>query len=198
MRTLALAVCLALPLAASAEAFDDAAKKAEKLTSLREFLDRYVGSCGHGDKFDKQDCKRNAEAARKKLSGKPYAVTIAEAASSLSLGGCDGEGRCRLHLVPFFDGGGGLALSRGAPKGKDKHGNPILDIVPIFSDDADPDDLGRALRTGMVSLDLVFEPQGVWTMARNGGGEMTGVKAKLVAVRVRSSRSGDTLAEKKL
>jgi hypothetical protein len=45
---------------------------------------------------------------------------------------------------------------------------------------------GQALR-----LQIVFTPQGVWTLPRKGGGTMKGVKAKFDAVLVSVGRTGE-------
>lgn len=192
---IALAALLLAPALAAADGWE-AAKKATKLPTLRDFLEKYVGSCRSQDPAEQRDCEANVGKERKRLEGKRYVVEVADAAPLVQFRGCGDDG-CRFDVVPFVDGGGGFALSRGKPKGQDKKGNPILDLV-VVKGAADPDDAERAARTGMLGLELVFEPAGTFQLPRPGGGKMEGVQAKWVALRVTNVRTGATLAERSL
>lgn len=194
--TLALAALLLAPAFAAADAWDEAGRKATKLPTLRDFLEKYVGSCRSADPAELRDCEANVGKERRKLEGKRYVVEVPDAAPLVQFRGCGDDG-CRFDVVPFVDGGGGFALSRGKPKGQDKKGNPILDLV-VVKGAADPDDAERAARTGMLGLELVFEPTGTFQLPRPGGGKMEGVQAKWVALRVTNVRTGATLAVKSL
>lgn len=193
-KTLALAALLLAPSLASADAWEVAAKKATKLPTLRDFLEKYVGTCRSADPAELRDCEGNVGKERKRLEGKVYAVEVPDAAPLVQFRGCGDDG-CRFDVVPFVDGGGGFALSRGKPKGQDKRGNPILDLV-IVKGAPDPDEAERAARTGMLGLELLFEPAGVFQLPRPGGGKMEGVQARWIALRVTNVRTGATLAEK--
>lgn len=193
MRAPILALCLALPGLAAASSFDHAASRAERIPSLRAFLEGYVGSCDGGDPVEKRDCLKRTESERRTRNGHRYVATV-DAARNVTLAGCD-NGSCRLLLVPFFDGGG-YGLSRGVPR-RDRSGSLLVDRMALEAhlDEEGVERLQRAVRTGMLEAELVFEPTGSWRLPEMGGGAAEGASVKLHAVRLKDGRTGETLAE---
>jgi hypothetical protein len=56
-------------------------------------------------------------------------------------------------------------------------------------------DLERLFRTGNVRVQIIFKPQGIWTLLRRDRkGTIEGVKAKFVAIRLSDARTGDEIA----
>ncbi len=192
-----LALLLLAPPAAADDAFDDAARGAERLDGLEVFLARYVGRCT--DVYERQRCLANVAQARKAMAGRVFTVRVTDAASLVRTQR-RGEGVVVL-LTPFVDGGG-LALTHGAPVRQDASGRPIVNLVPI------PGQIPEGMlemewespfRTGAIDLEIVFRPEKVWKLARRGErGSYEGVAARFLAVRVVDARTGTPIATKVL
>jgi hypothetical protein len=93
--------------------------------------------------------------------------------------------------------GGGYALTQGAPKRTDAHGNPLLPILPLpvhLPEDRSWNDVKRMVATRGVRVEFVAVPRGVWALPKPKGGKWYGVAADLKAVLVTSARSGETVA----
>jgi hypothetical protein len=190
---------LALLLATTARAEPPAAyqrlrEQAESLDSLSSFLERYVGRCPPSD--EQRECKAKAQRERAALTGKTFHVRLGdEAARLLQAGAFDESTRqMQINLTPFFDGGG-IALTDRKPLGLDGQGRPrigLITLVTTLPPDMLPMDMERQLRTLNVRIDLVFKPQGVWSLP--GKQPMEGVKAKLLAVRLTNARTGEEIA----
>jgi hypothetical protein len=164
--------------------------------SLASFLDRYIGECN--DAFEGQSCKQNAAAYRKKMSGKNFYVIIPEeAATMLRPGPYDPRsGQYTVLVTPFFPAGG-YALTKGQPKRLDGAGNPVMPLLALHGKMPagwDPMSFQRLFRRRELRVQLVFSPEGVWSMGKRGGKKLSGVKAKLVALMVTYSRTGDPVA----
>jgi len=82
------------------------------------------------------------------------------------------------------------------PKKTDAKGNPILPVL-MFAGKLPGvetvDDMERLFRNRGVRLELLFRPEQPWALPKKGGGQLTGVKAKLDAIQV-TSRTGAVLA----
>jgi hypothetical protein len=82
------------------------------------------------------------------------------------------------------------------PKKTDAKGNPILPVL-MFAGKLPGvetvDDMERLFKNRGVRLELLFRPEQVWALPKKGGGQLTGVKAKLDAIQV-TSRTGAVLA----
>jgi hypothetical protein len=192
---------LALPLAAALLAspargasFDDLAAKATRLDALEPFLSRYVGRCS--DPYGRPACEKNVAAVRKEAHGRTFAVRVPDSASIVrpSLAG----DRFTLFLTPFLDGGGGYALTHGAPTKQDSAGRPVVALVPIKGK-LPPGTLDMEFqgpfRTGAIELEIVFAPDKAWKMKRKGEpGDLEGVAAKFLAVRILDARTGKEIA----
>jgi hypothetical protein len=196
-----LALLLATSLLASpalGATFDEVAAKAQKVEALEPFLARYVGRCT--DRFEKATCEKNVAAARKAVNGKAFAVRVPDAAA-LIRPQIEGD-KFMLLFTPFIDGGGGYALTHGAPKQQDEAGRPVVALV-VLKGKLPPGTLEmefqRPFRSGAVELELVFAPEKAWKMKRKGEpGDLEGVAARFLGVRVLDARSGKEIASRAL
>ena len=191
------AVLLASP--ALGASFDDVAAKAQKVEALEPFLARYVGRCT--DPFERATCERNVAVARKAVQGKTFTVRVSEAAQ-LVRASLEGD-RFVLLLTPFVDGGGGFALTNGAPSRQDLAGHPIVGLIPIHGK-LPPGtmelEFHGPFRTGAIELEIVFTPERAWKLRRRKGepGDVEGVAARFLAVRVVDARTGREIASRTL
>jgi hypothetical protein len=198
LRTLVAAAAALLASPALATSFDDLAARAQRLDSLEPFLARYVGRCA--DRFERATCTKNAAAARKEISGKTFAVRVPDAAQLVrpSLE----HGSFVLLVTPFVDGGGGIALTHGAPTRQDASGHPLVSLVPVRGK-LPPGTLEMEFqtpfRTGAIELDVVFRPEKPWKLKRKGEpGDVEGVAARFLGVRVLDARTGKEIASRTL
>lgn len=200
MRLDRLAAALAAALLASptlAAGFEDLAAKAQRVDALEPFLARFVGHCT--DRFEKATCEKNVAAARREIQGKTFAVRIPDAAP-LVRPSLEGGDRFVILLTPFVDGGGGVALTNGAPSRQDAAGRPVVGLIPIKGK-LPPGMLEMEFqgpfRTGAIELEIVFAPQKPWRMKRRGEpGDVEGVAARFLGVRVLDGRSGREIASR--
>lgn len=194
--TLSLAAAL-LAIPALGASFDDLAAKAKRVDALEPFLARYIGRCT--DRFEKITCEKNVAAARREVAGKAFAVRVADAAT-LVRPQLDGE-RFTLLLTPFVDGGG-YALTHGAPARQDSAGRPVVGLIPVkgkLPPGMMEMEFQGPFRTGAVELEIVFVPEKAWHLKRKGEpGELEGVAAKFLGVRVLDARTGKEIASKVL
>jgi hypothetical protein len=195
LATTLAAVFLASP--ALAGSFDEVAAKATRLDALEPFLSRYVGRCT--DIYEKATCQKNVAAARKEVAGKTFTVRVPDQASIVRPATLEGD-RFTLLLTPFVDGGGGYALTYGAPTRQDSAGRPVLALVPIKGK-LPPGTLDMEFqgpfRTGAIELEIVFAPEKSWHMKRKGeAGDLEGVAARFLAVRILDARSGKEIASR--
>ncbi len=192
--TLSVAAAL-LASPALGASFDDLAANAKRVDALEPFLARYVGRCT--DRFERLTCERNVAAARKEVAGKTFAVRVTDAAT-LVRPQLEGE-RFTLLLTPFVDGGG-YALTHGAPARQDSVGRPVVGLIPVkgkLPPGMMEMEFQGPFRTGAVELEIVFVPKKAWHMKRKGEpGELEGVAAKFLGVRVLDARTGKEIASK--
>jgi hypothetical protein len=194
----ALAPVLLVASPALAAGFDDLAAKAQRVDALEPFLARYVGRCT--DRYEAATCQRNVAAARKEVSGRILTVKVGDAAA-LVRPSLEGD-RFTLLLTPFVDGGGGYALTHGAPTKQDSAGRPVVGLIPIkgkLPPGTMEMEFQGPFRTGAVELEIVFTPEKAWKMKRKGEpGDLEGVAAKFLGVRVLDARSGKEIASRTL
>lgn len=178
-------------------AFEGLAAAAERVEALEPFLSRYVGRCT--DPYTRAECERNLAAARRAVTGKTYAVRVTDAAA-LVRPTLQGEGFVLL-FTPFVDGGG-LALSNGVPAKQDASGNPLVNLIPIRGELAPGQlemEFHSPFRVGAIELEIVFRPLKVWKLPRRGEpGNLEGVAARFLGVRVLDARTGAEIASKVL
>lgn len=199
MRPASLALSIAVLLLASPArggSFDDLAAKAQRVEALEPFLARYVGKCT--DPYERATCERNVAAARKAVAGKTFAVRVSDAASLVHPAEIQGD-RFTLLLTPFVDGGG-YALSHGAPTKQDAQGRPVVGLIPIkgkLPPGTMEMEFQGPFRTGAVELEIVFTPEKAWKLKRKGEpGDLEGVAAKFLGVRVLDGRTGKEIASR--
>jgi hypothetical protein len=190
------AMLLAAPsLAAS---FDDLSARAQRIDALEPFLERYVGRCVGRE--ERAICQRNVATARKEVTGKTFAVRVPDAATLVqpTLGG-DGF---VLPVTPFVDGGGGLALTHGAPTRQDAEGHPLVGLVPLrgrLPPGMMEMEFQAPFRTGAIELEIVFRPERPWKLKRRGEpGDVEGVAARFLGIRVLDARTGKEIASRAL
>jgi hypothetical protein len=180
----------------SGATFDEVAARAQKVEALEPFLARYVGRCT--DRFEKATCERNVAAARKAVNGKAFSVRVPDAAS-LVRAQLEGD-RFVLLLTPFVDGGGGYALTHGAPPRQDAAGRPVVALLALkgsLPPGTMEMEFQRPFRSGAVELEVVFAPEKAWKLKRKGEpGDLEGVAARFLAVRVLDARSGKEIASR--
>jgi hypothetical protein len=194
---LALAAMLLAPPALAAS-FEDLSAKAQRIDALEPFLERYVGRCVGRE--ERAICQRNVAAARREVTGKTFAVRVPDAATLVrpTLGG-DGF---VLLVTPFVDGGGGLALTHGAPTRQDPAGHPLVGLVPLrgrLPPGTMEMEFRAPFRTGAIELEIVFRPEKAWKLKRRGEpGDVEGVAARFLAIRVLDARTGKEIASRTL
>ncbi|MGA9522160.1 MAG: DUF6066 family protein [Myxococcaceae bacterium] len=206
MHRLLVPLVLLLPALAAAEAdprFARLRDQAEPLSSLNSFLENYIGECGEA--FAPPECSANAKAFRSKSAGKKFYMIVGEeqASSILSPGPYDPRGEYTVNIAPLF-AAGGYAITHGAPKKVDRNGNPMVMYVQAKGSVPEGWNASRFQRlfsTRGLRVQVVFTPQGVWSLPKKGGGKQHGVKAKVDAIYVTIARTGEPvglwLADKK-
>ncbi|MCP3164312.1 DUF6066 family protein [Myxococcus qinghaiensis] len=167
----------------------------EPLGGLGAFLEKYIGAC-EGALVDPQ-CKAQAEAFRKKYQGKQlYMIVVEDDASMLSPGPYSPvTGEYTINITPFFPGGR-YAMTHGAPKKSDGNGNPVLPYLTVTG--TLPDGWNGQIFSRMFSMrgvraQVVFTPQGVWSLPKKGGGKNFGVTARIDGLIVTEGRTGTQL-----
>ncbi len=198
MRRLFLATLLLLPTLALADVdarFAQLRDQAEPLGSLSSFLDKYIGECA--GLFAGPSCRSDAEAFRAKYGGrKLYMIVGEEAAAMLTPGPYQpGSGNYTIHVIPYFPGEG-YALTQGTPTQTDSAGNPLLPLIRITGTTPEgwaATDFLRLFSARQIRAQIVFTPQGVWTLPRNQGGKAQGVAARIEAILLTHARTGNPL-----
>ena len=163
---------------------------AEAIEGLGNFLDKYVGDCGTD-----AECKRNTETFRSAANGKKfYMIITEESVTNLQMGTYDpGEQSFTMNLTPFFPASNS-AITGGAPTRTDANGNPVMSYLTIkgmVSEGGNAQSVARMVSMKTLRLQIVFSPQGLWTLPKKGGGKITGVKARIDAVLVTVGRTGE-------
>ncbi|WP_052518439.1 DUF6066 family protein [Archangium violaceum] len=198
MRRLFLTALLLLPTLALADVdarFAQLRDQAEALGSLSSFLDKYIGECA--GLFVNPSCKSNAEAFRAKYGGrKLYMIVGEDAATMLTPGPYQpGSGNYTIQVLPYFPGDA-YALTLGMPTQTDSAGNPLLPLIRITGTTPEgwaATDFLRLFSNKKIRAQIVFTPQGVWTIPRKQGGKAQGVAARIEAILLTFAPTGDPL-----
>ena len=193
MRRLFLAALLLLPTLALADVdarFAQLRDQSEALGSLTTFLDKYIGECA--GVFVSPSCRGDAEAFRGKYGGrKLYMIVREEVATMLSAGPYQpGSGNYTIQVVPSFPGGA-YALTQGTPTQTDAAGNPLLPLIRLSGTTPEgwaATDFLRLFSTRQLRAQIVFTPQGVWTLPGKKG-----VAARVDAILLTHARTGEQL-----
>ena len=165
---------------------------AEALEGLGNFLDKYVGDCGTD-----VDCKKNTETFRSAANGKKFYMIIGEeSVNNLQMGSYDpGAQEFTLNLTPFFPASSS-ALTGGAPSRTDANGNPVMPFMAIkgaVSEGGNAQSVARMVSMKTLRLQVVFTPQGLWTLPKKGGGKLVGVKTRIDGILVTVGRTGEVV-----
>lgn len=191
--TLLVLMLPALALADADHRFAKLRDQAEVMGAVSAFVEKYVGDC-QSRLLGGGECEKNAEIFRQGATGKKFYMIITEETSGvLQMAEVKREGAFVLNLVPFF-AASGSAITHGAPAKTDADGNPVMPFIRIDSqmpDGWNPAMMARQVSSQALRLQIVFTPQGVWSLPKKGGGTMKGVKTKFDAVLVTVGRSGD-------
>jgi hypothetical protein len=167
--------------------------QAEALTAVDSFVEKYVGECASA-LLGGAECTKNSDIFRRGATGKKFYMIITEdSAGVLQMGEVLGNGALTLNLTPFF-AGANSAITHGAPARTDENGNPVLPFIKIPSqlpEGWNPGMMARQVQAKALRLQIVFTPQGVWSLPKKGGGTIKGIKAKLEAVLVSVGRTGE-------
>lgn len=190
------AVVVLIPTLALADVDQRFAKlrdQAEAMGAVSAFVDKYVGDCA-SKMMGGGECEKNAEIFRQGATGKKFYMIITEETSTvLSMGEVKSNGQFVLNLTPFF-AAAGMAITHGAPTKTDGDRNPVMPFIrmdAVLPDGWNPAMMQRQVQGQALRLQIVFTPQGVWTLPKKGGGQLKGVKAKFEAVLVSVGRTGD-------
>jgi hypothetical protein len=191
---ISIALISGLALADADQRFAKLRDQAEAMGAVSAFVEKYVGDCA-SKMMGGGECEKNAEIFRQGATGKKFYMIITEETSSvLQMGEVKvRNGEFVLNLTPFF-AASGSAITHGAPTKTDGDGNPVMPFIRIESqlpENWNPAMMARQVQSQALRLQIVFTPQGVWTLPKKGGGTMKGVKAKFEAVLVTVGRTGD-------
>ena len=193
----ALSLLVLVPAVALGEGrFEELRKDAQPFDGgLGEFLELYLGDCGSAS--NTANCKNRSRDFQAQAKGKRFYTLVREDEAGMvgMSTSTHGGGDFTIEVTPFFPGAE-HALTNAAPKRTDAKGNPILPVLMIpgkLPGIETVEDMERLFKNRGVRLELLFRPEQPWAVAKKGGGQLTGVKAKLDAIQV-TSRTGAVLA----
>jgi hypothetical protein len=173
-------------LKANAETFDG---------GLAGFLEQYTGDCG--DASNTPQCRQKAEAFQRSVKGKRfYALVHEDAAGMVAFSPASTAGSDFTVLVTPFFPGGPHALTNQVPKKTDSRGNPIfpnLALPGLLPEGETEDSVERLFHRRDVRVELIFSPEGFWTLPRKSSPALTGCRGRLEALLVTMS-NGAVLA----
>lgn len=190
---------LILPTVALADVDERFAKlrdASEKLGSLSEFIDNYAGSCGP---LLTAQCEEKRREFRRGADGrKHYMIVTEDSASVLSMGDANPiSGEFILNMTPFFSAGDS-AITHQAPSKTDGNGNAVLPYIRIPSkvpDGWNMQLMSRQVQARALRIQVVFTPEGVWTLPKKGGGQLRGIKTRFEGIIVQVGRTGDLVGK---
>jgi len=193
----ALSLLVLVPAVALGEGrFEELKKDAQPFDGgLGEFLELFLGDCGSAS--NTANCKNRSRDFQAQARGKRFYTLVREDEAGMvgMSTSTHGGGDFTIEVTPFFPGAE-HALTNASPKKTDAKGNPILPVLMIpgkLPGIETVEDMERLFKNRGVRLELLFRPEQPWAVAKKGGGQLTGVKAKLDAIQV-TSRTGAVLA----
>ena len=193
----ALMLIALVPAVALAEGrFDELRKEAQPFDGgLGDFLELYLGDCGTAS--NTANCKNRSREFQTQAKGKRfYALVREDEAGMVGMSeSTRSGGDFTIEVTPFFPGSE-HALTNAVPKKTDAKGNPVLPVLMIpgtLPGAETVDDMVRLFKNRGVRLELLFRPEQPWALNKKGGGQLTGLKAKIEAMQV-TSRTGAVLA----
>ena len=167
---------------------------ADTLPSLASFLEKFIGDCDGTE--DRAMCESQAKAFRSKVSGKRFQILLSEDEARMLAPGSFGPDGYSVRIAPLF-AAGGHAVTHGVPTKTDAQGNPVMAYLEAReerSSDWTPQQFQRLFSLRALRVQVVFTPQGIWSLPKKGGGKQYGVKAKVDAIYVTNGRTGDRVA----
>jgi len=196
VRSPVMLLALVPALALAEGRFDELRKGAQPFDGgLGEFLEVYLGDCGQAS--NTANCRNRSREFQGQAKGKRFYTLVREDEAGM-VGMSESTrtgGDFTVEVTPFFPGAE-HALTNAVPKKTDAKGNPILPVL-MFAGKLPGietvEDMERLFRNRGVRLELLFRPEQPWALPKKGGGQLTGVKAKLDAIQV-TSRTGAVLA----
>jgi hypothetical protein len=176
-------------------AFEQIRRSAEPMSGLSSFLEKYVGECNNALG---PNCRSRSADFRSKTNGRRYYLVINEEAVNMLSPGRYNASRddFEIRITPFF-GAGSYAVTQGAPTRVDAQGNPLMPLIVAhakLSNRWTPERFARMFSSQELRVEVVFTPKATWTLPRKGGGKIYGVNARVEAIKVVVSRSGEELA----
>ncbi len=176
--------------------FEELRKDAQPFDGgLGDFLELYLGDCGSASAT--ANCRNRSQQFQAQAKGKRfYALVREDEAGMVGMStSTRSGGDFTIEVTPFFPGSE-HALTNAVPKKMDPKGNPILPVLMIpgtLPGVETVDDMERLFKNRGVRLELLFRPEQAWALPKKGGGQLTGVKARIEAIQV-TSRTGAVLA----
>jgi hypothetical protein len=147
--------------------------------------------------WDAAQCEEKRKEFRRGADGrKHYMIVTEDSASVLSMGDANPiSGDFVLNMTPFFSAGDS-AITHQAPSKTDANGNAVLPYLRIPS--KIPDGwtmqlMNRQVQARALRIQLVFTPEGVWSLPKKGGGQIRGIKTRFDGVIVQIGRTGETI-----
>lgn len=196
VRSPVMLLALVPALALAEGRFDDLRKGAQPFDGgLGEFLEVYLGDCGQAS--NTANCRNRSREFQAQAKGKRFYFLVREDEAGM-VGMSESTrsgGDFTIEVTPFFPGAE-HALTNAVPKKTDARGNPILPVLMIpgtLPEGETVDGMERLFRNRGVRVELLVRPEKPWALAKKGGGQLTGVQARLEAIQV-TSRTGAILA----
>ncbi len=188
-----LALVPALALADVDAKFAKLRDASEKIGSLGAFIDSYASACGP---LLTSSCEERQRDFRKGADGrKHYMIVTEDSATVLSMGDANPiSGEFILNMTPFFPGGDS-AITHGAPAKTDPNGNAVLPYIRVqakLPDGWTMQMMSRQVQARALRLQVVFTPEGVWTLPKKGG-VIRGIKTRFDGIIVQVGRTGEVI-----
>jgi hypothetical protein len=168
--------------------------KASSLPSLASFLEKFVGDCQGTD--DRASCEAQAKAFRTQASNKRFQILLGEEEARMLAPGAFGADGYSVRIAPLF-AAGGYAVTHGSPAKLDAQGNPVVNWLETHEEansEWTASQFQRLFSMRALRVQVVFTPQGVWSLPKKGGGKLYGVRAKVDGIYVTNGRTGDRVA----
>ncbi|MBI5496063.1 MAG: hypothetical protein HY904_13650 [Deltaproteobacteria bacterium] len=183
--------------AVSADPFEASKAKATEVENLARMLEAYGGKCKATDPVEAQECAQRAKGAQANYKGKTLYAHLGSAFENMmEVAEADGNNVVVL-LTPVVDAGAEVALTFHKPQKLDKEGTIIVPKYPVsgplLDDTATPGDLKRLVKTGQVTVEIVFTVKGPWQLKKKDGEPVKGLEVQVSAVRLANRRSGKSL-----
>ena len=193
-----LASAIALSLAAGPGGFEAQKKKANDVDNLGKVVATLVGDCSGADFENAIACQENLAKAEKKIRRQSHYLWLGAAEGLIRYEGMKGK-KARIILTPMFDAGSGFAMTVGKPLKLDKKsGTPVVKVLVLDGELADgmlESDIKRALRLGMMSVEMVGKFGKPFALKGGSKGAVRGVMFQPKMIRFSNARSGKPIVD---